>query len=423
MLDTDTIIIALEKTNGSVTEAAELLGVPRTTLSRWVNKNEHVRKHRAAILSEDAELKTPPGEDPKPPEIFKQNISGDLPLLQTPEQVKKFLNLDAGYSISAVSYAYSERVKDQKVITSAKFNFEDTTHLQPLFDLSAIRTGNLKHDSYRPIRASRRPMPFRDYESVAVLGDLHAGPGLDRELYEVALRFLKDLRPDGLFLGGDIADFSSLSTYGVSDPRWCSSFCEDIESANEIRRDLRAVIGDDAWFEEFMGNHEERYERWLYNKTLSDMHKHPNFQYRNLMNFDEVGCKLIGSKDGADYPYAEKWFCKRLKAIHGIVVKAGSGNSVRAQVERDAEDTIQFHVHSEANVSVRVGNDINKVKRGYECPAMAKPDLGYMKNPNSSQGLMMLSIFPDESYNAEFARYHADTKSLYFRDQRWRLDS
>jgi len=97
---------------------------------------------------------------------------------------------------------------------------------------------------------------------IAILSDIHI-PYHDRKALYLALQWCKDFKPDTLLLNGDIIDCYQLSNFS-KDPRE-RKFYEELEELHSFLSDLRENFqGVKIVFK--MGNHSERYERFLIDK-------------------------------------------------------------------------------------------------------------------------------------------------------------
>ena len=99
------------------------------------------------------------------------------------------------------------------------------------------------------------------HKRIAILSDIHI-PYHDREALMLALNWVKDFAPDCIVLNGDIIDCYQLSNF-QKDPDE-RRFSEELEELQNFLSDLRDNFSCEIIYK--MGNHEERYERWLWDK-------------------------------------------------------------------------------------------------------------------------------------------------------------
>ena len=121
-----------------------------------------------------------------------------------------------------------------------------------------------------------------------ILSDVHI-PYHNIQAVTLALQYGKDKNVNGIMLNGDILDFYGLSTF-EKDPRK-RRFSEELEMGRQFLRTLRKEFdGVPIYYK--LGNHEERYERYLRIKApeLLDVSE---FRMDILLKFGELGVELI----------------------------------------------------------------------------------------------------------------------------------
>ena len=121
-----------------------------------------------------------------------------------------------------------------------------------------------------------------------ILSDVHI-PYHNIEAVTLALQYGKERNINGIMLNGDILDFYGLSSF-EKDPRK-RRFSAELEMGREFLRILRKEFdGVPIYYK--LGNHEERYERYLRIKApeLLDVSE---FRMDVLLKFGEIGVELI----------------------------------------------------------------------------------------------------------------------------------
>jgi predicted phosphodiesterase len=96
--------------------------------------------------------------------------------------------------------------------------------------------------------------------SVGVLSDVHV-PYHDETAVRAAVRHLRAERIDGLLLNGDLADFYSISRH-EKNPKH-RNFKRELETVREFLQAIRRTFPDIPIVLK-SGNHEERFEKWLF---------------------------------------------------------------------------------------------------------------------------------------------------------------
>src|SRR4051794_36175653 len=110
----------------------------------------------------------------------------------------------------------------------------------------------------KPGRPRSTPPEIR---RTVVISDLHC-PELDPAAFGAALSFIKDTRPDFLFLNGDIVDFYEISSFD-KDPKRFGQTAEELEMANDVLDQLYNA-SPTTITRVLYGNHEHRLTRKLY---------------------------------------------------------------------------------------------------------------------------------------------------------------
>ena len=139
-------------------------------------------------------------------------------------------------------------------------------------------------DGWAPITI---PGPHR----ALILSDLHI-PFHDVGALEVALEWGFERKPTLILLNGDIADHYAISRW-ENDPRQ-RDFPGEVLAVKHFLSGLRKAFPE-ARILYRLGNHEERYERFLKFKA-PELLGIPNFEWANVFALDEYGVELIDQK-------------------------------------------------------------------------------------------------------------------------------
>lgn len=137
-----------------------------------------------------------------------------------------------------------------------------------------------------------------------ILSDIHI-PYHNIEAVTLAMQYGKDKKVNGIMLNGDILDFHDLSSF-EKDPKK-RRIHEELEMGRQFLRILRKEFdGVPIYYK--LGNHEERYERYLRIKApeLLDIQE---FRMDVLLRFGELGIQLIDDKRRVHFG--------RLNIMHG----------------------------------------------------------------------------------------------------------
>lgn len=124
-----------------------------------------------------------------------------------------------------------------------------------------------------------------------VIGDLHV-PYHDRNALMLALEHGYKTGVDAVLILGDFIDFYASSRW-ETDPRK-RDLWREIKTGREVLKTIRSGFPSAKIYTK-MGNHDERYERWLWVKA-PELLGVPDFQYENFMHFKEHRVELIASR-------------------------------------------------------------------------------------------------------------------------------
>lgn len=127
------------------------------------------------------------------------------------------------------------------------------------------------------------------YNKGLILADIHA-PYHDVEALTQALTYGRDNGANCVILNGDILDFYSLSRF-EKDPR-VRRFDQEIEIGKQILAAIYEVIPKIFYK---IGNHEERFERYMKVKA-PELLGLAEFEIENLLSFHDYNCEVIRDK-------------------------------------------------------------------------------------------------------------------------------
>ena len=263
-------------------------------------------------------------------------------------------------------------------------------------------------------------------KTIIILGD-HQAPYYDRDLHELTLAFISDLKPDGLIYTGDGPDFDSLGKHR-SKPEFSSSAQEGLNTIHTILKEF--VVAGKMLGKELIyipGNHEIRLQNKLLDVLPSlfglkranvDQEELSVLHLANLMRLPELGFQYVSSELG-DYPHATYEVAPRFYVTHGWMSRKGGGNSARASIDRLNGSLVTGHTH---NLTVSYltrwnGSSDPEILTVAESGTMADArGLGYARYPDWQNGFLVLNV-SDNKTHLEPVIYKDG--ELRFRDQSW----
>ena len=136
---------------------------------------------------------------------------------------------------------------------------------------------------------SWKPFDLGSGIRVGVISDTHI-PYHSEVAFEAAVKNLKERNPDVLLLNGDIGDFYKISRW-QRDPAK-RSFGEERKLVIEGLAWLRSEFGKKCRFVYKLGNHEERWNHFVWNQC-PEIYDLPQMQIDTLLEFSKYGIELV----------------------------------------------------------------------------------------------------------------------------------
>jgi predicted phosphodiesterase len=133
--------------------------------------------------------------------------------------------------------------------------------------------------------------PFKiNAKRLLVLSDIHI-PYHSITSLTIAFDWAKKQKPDAILLNGDTLDFFGLSRY-AKDPKK-RSFSSELESFKDFMNILKKTFDAKIYFK--IGNHEERYEHYLWMKA-GELSGIDDFELSNIIKARAEGIEIIADK-------------------------------------------------------------------------------------------------------------------------------
>jgi predicted phosphodiesterase len=134
------------------------------------------------------------------------------------------------------------------------------------------------------------PYEIKGHKRVLVLSDIHA-PYHNIEAITLALQHAKKSKPDALLLNGDSIDCHRLSRF-IKDPKK-RNFKLELDTFKALFDIFEKELKCKIYFK--IGNHEERYEHFLYEKA-GELVGIEEFEFTNIIKARARGIEIIGGK-------------------------------------------------------------------------------------------------------------------------------
>lgn len=200
-------------------------------------------------------------------------------------------------------------------------------------------------DMFQPLRKSTYDLPTsyaNDYSAyeinqskILIISDLHF-PYQDNKAIELALDYGKDKKVNCILINGDLIDFANISRH-EKDFR-ARSIAEEFEAVRKFLKALRLNFPK-AKIVFKHGNHDERWEKFLYSKApeIFDVHE---FQLEVLLKLGELKIETVKDKRPIKIG--------KLTALHGHELAGGGAGGVnpsRATFLKTLDSVIVGHYH------------------------------------------------------------------------------
>jgi UDP-2,3-diacylglucosamine pyrophosphatase LpxH len=227
----------------------------------------------------------------------------------------------------------------------------------------------------------------------AIINDLQI-PFQDRRvLNQLVLPFIKELRPNGIVLNGDIVDCYSISDFDKN-PTTRATLSTEIYQAQKLMEQL-ASIPEKVWIG---GNHEDRLRRlvWRQPALLASVDAKTRDKLVKVLDFPEMFG--LGEHGFKWKPYGDYLMLGKLLVTHGSVVRRHSAESGRAHLDKYGSSVIIGHTHR-GGISYKT--DVRGVHAAYEnfCLCSLKPE--YVQSPNWQHGFAIVQTWPNGLFNVQ----------------------
>jgi predicted phosphodiesterase len=134
------------------------------------------------------------------------------------------------------------------------------------------------------------PFVFKGHKKILILSDIHV-PYHSIDAITAAIQYAKKTKPDALLLNGDTIDCHRLSRF-IKDPKK-RNFKLELDTFKALFDVFEKELKCKIYFK--IGNHEERYEHFLYEKA-GELVGIEEFEFENIIKARARGIEIIGDK-------------------------------------------------------------------------------------------------------------------------------
>jgi predicted phosphodiesterase len=230
-----------------------------------------------------------------------------------------------------------------------------------------------------PSRSKGRPrVTAPELRTTVILSDMHI-PEMDMAAYNATLHFIRDKRPDFLFINGDMLDMHSFSSF-LHDPALDHRTQESLDQANAVLDQL-AEASPNTIIKFIAGNHEMRLIKYLYGMPeilpFVTKGKSPLQILADALSLDDRGIDWYG------YP--------EVVNFHGFYITHGEATGLHAakkELETHSVSGTSGHCHSNKYWERRGRNG---VLQWWSIGGLCSRDVSYRPNNSWVQGMGYLT--------------------------------
>lgn len=195
-------------------------------------------------------------------------------------------------------------------------------------------------------------------------------------LEDLVLKFIKDLKPHGVCLNGDIADCYLLSDFS-KDPASEADLKLEIKEVGELMDFLAKYSKERVYLG---GNHEDRLRRHAWKQV-------PALAETGYMDFSKV---FRTKEHGFDYkPYGASLQLGHLMVTHGDLVSKHSAYTAKMTFDKVGSSVLVGHTH---RLGAYYRTDVHGVHAAYENGCLCRMDPEYVQRPNWQTGFSVVHV-------------------------------
>lgn len=221
---------------------------------------------------------------------------------------------------------------------------KDTTFFKPkTYDTNPFKLPESFADDYTPVQIKQ--------SRTLIISDLHF-PYQHNQSIDLALNFGLKHDANCILINGDLIDFATISRH---EKDWRQrSVHQEFEAVREFLKALRGGFPNTRIIFKH-GNHDERWEKWLYAKA-PEIFDCTDFQLEVLLKLGELHIEVVKNKRPIKIG--------KLTVLHGHELGGSGGVNVARGAFLKTLDSValgHFHKTSE-HTEVRMGGDVISVK-------------------------------------------------------------
>ncbi len=241
-------------------------------------------------------------------------------------------------------------------------------------------------------------------KTYVILNDIQLGFEDKRVLWDLVVPFIRELKPTGIVLNGDIVDCYSISSHRTRFKiKVNTTLKQEIAKSNELMKEL-SFIKEREWLG---GNHEQRWANIITDKA-------PELEVVDNLDFPSI----FGlNKHGFNWTeYGDYIKLGKLLVTHGDIVRKHSAYTAKAHFDKYGTSVIHGHTH-------RMGwychTNIAGAYGAWENGCLCRLDgLGYTKHPDWQQGFAVVHVDSGGAFNVQ-QNIILKRRFFYYGGERW----
>jgi hypothetical protein len=224
-----------------------------------------------------------------------------------------------------------------------------------------------------------------------VVNDLQL-PFEDQDVvWGLVVPFIRDLKPHGAVLNGDVLDHYEISDFSRDPKLRCADLKSEREGLHKLLDALEPVTKERFFIE---GNHEDRYRRYVWSRVPELAAADGVKTFADAFKLDEYGFKHKA--------YGEHVMLGKLMVTHGFTVRQHSAFSAKAHFDRLGTSVLIGHTH---RLGIFHRTNQSGDHAAYENGCLCRLDgLGYAQFPDWQQGFSVVDVFAGGSFNVQQIR-------------------
>jgi predicted phosphodiesterase len=214
-----------------------------------------------------------------------------------------------------------------------------------------------------------------------VINDIQI-PYQDTRVMALVYGFIRNLKPNGVILNGDIVDCYAISDF-VRSPSGPHSIMPEVRGAGKLMGAIAPYTSSRVWIG---GNHEDRLRRYEW-KRLPELAEHPDLGFESLFKLSDYGFDW--------QPYGSFYNLGKLMVTHGSLVSKHSAISAKNHFDKYGTSVLVGHTH---RLGVYYKRNVRGVHGAWENGCLCRLDPEYVQHPDWQQGFSVVNVWPGGRY-------------------------